>query len=279
MVAEHGSAASQIIETLVPLVLEDIVKDVRSISQERIRQCIMEEIEEFADAGQGHSAFESQPSVSRADTSRTDAGVVTESELSAFESNPADDAGATWTRTFETQQLLLAYIMAAVTTGVILDITALVKSQFSITVVEASAQQVVGSLEEYATPVYNQVFQEQIVAGETTQNIVEIPAAHEKAIVQEIPKVHVVERIQEQIVETIRKIPQERMQRNTVEEIVDVPVPQIHAQVVKVVKIIPNEFRNVPWSKPSTFLCCRRQLKSTCRSVSSNRSSMCQRRR
>ena len=40
----------------------------------------------------------------------------------------------------------------------------------------------------------------QIVAGETTQNIVETPPVQEKVIVQEIPQVSIVERIQEQIV-------------------------------------------------------------------------------
>ena len=104
------------------------------------------------------------------------------------------------------QQSLPAYTMAAVTTGVNLDIAGLVKPQFSITAVEASAPKVIGSLpplEEFAAPVYNQVHQEQIVAGETTQNTVEIPTVQEQVIVQEIPEVQVVERIQEQIVETI----------------------------------------------------------------------------
>ena len=53
---------------------------------------------------------------------------------------------------------------------------------------------------------YNQVHQEQIVAGEMTQNIVENPAVQEQVIVQEIPPV--VERKQEQIVETIDVTPQ-----------------------------------------------------------------------
>ena len=49
-------------------------------------------------------------------------------------------------------------------------------------------------------PVYNHIHQEQIVAGETTQNILEKPAVQEKVIVQEILQVSMVERIQEQIV-------------------------------------------------------------------------------
>ena len=48
----------------------------------------------------------------------------------------------------------------------------------------------------------NQVFQEQIVAGETTQNIVENPAVQEQAIVQENSELQVMERIHEQIVDS-----------------------------------------------------------------------------
>ena len=47
----------------------------------------------------------------------------------------------------------------------------------------------------------NQVLQEQIVAGETTQNTVENPSVQEQAIVQEHPELQVVERIHEQIVD------------------------------------------------------------------------------
>ena len=71
------------------------------------------------------------------------------------------------------------------------------------------APRVVGSLppfEEFPEPVYNQVHQEQMVAGEMTQNIIENSAVQEHAIVREIPVV--VERIQEQIVETIDVTPQ-----------------------------------------------------------------------
>ena len=49
-------------------------------------------------------------------------------------------------------------------------------------------------------PVYNHIHQEQIVAGETNQNILEKPAVQEKVIVQEILQVSIVERIQKQIV-------------------------------------------------------------------------------
>ena len=63
-------------------------------------------------------------------------------------------------------------------------------SQFSVTAVEASASQVIGSLprlEEFEAPVYDQIHQEHIVAGEITQNIVKILVVQDQVIVQEIP--------------------------------------------------------------------------------------------
>ena len=63
------------------------------------------------------------------------------------------------------------------------------------------APQVIGLFppsKESATPVYNQVHQQQIGAKETTQNMVEIPTV--QVIALEIPGVQIVERIQEQIV-------------------------------------------------------------------------------
>ena len=92
------------------------------------------------------------------------------------------------------------------------DITGLVSPQFSSTVVEASAPQVLLSLppfEEFSAPVYNQDHQEQIVAWEMTQNVVENPAVQEQVIVHEIPPVF--ERIQERIVEPIEVLPHERV--------------------------------------------------------------------
>ena len=68
------------------------------------------------------------------------------------------------------------------------DITGLVNPQFSITGVEVSAPQAVGSpppLEEFDAPAYSQIHQEQIVAGET-QNTLENPVVHEQVVVQEI---------------------------------------------------------------------------------------------
>ena len=46
--------------------------------------------------------------------------------------------------------------------------------------------------------------QEQLVVGETSQNIEDIPTVQDQMIVQEIPEVQIVERIQEQIVKTIK---------------------------------------------------------------------------
>ena len=70
-----------------------------------------------------------------------------------------------------------------------------------IPVPQASVSQVICSLprlDESDAPVYHQVRQEQIAAGETTQNRVEMPTEQEQVIVQKIPEVQVVERIQEQ---------------------------------------------------------------------------------
>ena len=79
----------------------------------------------------------------------------------------------------------------------------LVNPQISATSVEAS--QVVGSfplLEDFAARMYNQVHQEQIVA-----------TVQQQAIVQEIPEVQVVERIQEQTISSWRKKHRRRLSR------------------------------------------------------------------
>ena len=68
---------------------------------------------------------------------------------------------------------------------------------------EASAPEVVGSLpplEEFDAPMYNQNHQEL----RRPKNIVENPAVQEQVIVQEVPQVSIVERIQEQIVSTVQ---------------------------------------------------------------------------
>ena len=79
----------------------------------------------------------------------------------------------------------------------VFDTSGLVNPQFSITAVWASAPQVIGLIppsKEFATPVYNQVHQQQIGAKETTQNKVEIPTV--QVIALEIPDVQIVERIE-----------------------------------------------------------------------------------
>ena len=56
-------------------------------------------------------------------------------------------------------------------------------------------------LEEFDGPVYDQIHQEQVVAGMATRHRVENQSVQEQVIVQEIPHVPTVERTQEQIVD------------------------------------------------------------------------------
>ena len=77
---------------------------------------------------------------------------------------------------------------------------------------------------------YNQVHQEQIVAGETTPNIVEIPIVQEQVIVQEIHQVPTMDWTPEQIVETIGVLPQERVLQHAAVQTVHVPVRQTQEQ-------------------------------------------------
>ena len=84
----------------------------------------------------------------------------------------------------------LLCVQSAVTSCLHHYITDLVHTQFSGTVVGTFAPQVIVSLppyEEFSAPVYNQVHQEQIAAGETTGNIAEIPLCKKQVLVQEIP--------------------------------------------------------------------------------------------
>ena len=53
--------------------------------------------------------------------------------------------------------------------------------------------------------------------GETVQD---------QVIIQEIPEVQVVERIQEQTMDPIKVVPEERVQQHIVEQIVNVPMPR-----------------------------------------------------
>ena len=77
-----------------------------------------------------------------------------------------------------------------------------------------------------------------------TLNIVENPVVQEQVIVQENSEFQVMERIQEQIVETTKEGPRERVQQRTVEQLVRVPVPQIQEQVI--VQEIPQVVDSFP---------------------------------
>ena len=61
-------------------------------------------------------------------------------------------------------------------------------------------------------------------------SITAVEASQVQAIAQQIPEVPVVEWIQEQIVETIEVIPQERVKQRTTQQKVYVPVSQIQEQ-------------------------------------------------
>ena len=66
--------------------------------------------------------------------------------------------------------------------------------------------------------IWNRLLQERRL-----KNIVDFPTVQEQVIVQENPEIQFMERIQEQIVETIKKVPQERVQQRTVEHVLRVP--------------------------------------------------------
>ena len=86
------------------------------------------------------------------------------------------------------QQLPPAYATTSDTTDDNFDTTDLVHPQFSFPAVEVISPQVVGSLpplDEFVAPGYNRIHQEQIVAGETTQNTFENPVVQEQVVVQE----------------------------------------------------------------------------------------------
>ena len=116
--------------------------------------------------------------------------------------------------------LVIDYIASPSTaTGCFLNLetTGFANPQFSVPAVEASASQVVGcfpSVDEVASPGYNQVHQEQIAADSESV---------------------------------------ERVQQHTVEQIVHVPIPQIQEQVVESVQVIPRELEHVtPYSACSS---------------------------
>ena len=111
--------------------------------------------------------------------------------------------------------------MESVTTGVSLDTTGLVNPHCPITTVEASAPHVDGSLpplDVSAAAVCNQIRQEQIAAEQERVELVQ------QRTVEQI--VHVpVPQIQEQIVDGVKEIPQERFPEQTLKQIENTPLP------------------------------------------------------
>ena len=92
----------------------------------------------------------------------------------------------------QTEYVAPACTSATVASGVNLDVTGFVSPLFSRTSVEGSASQVVDPLppaEEFSEPVCNQVYRERFAAGETVENLVDIPVVQEQVIVQATPRV------------------------------------------------------------------------------------------
>ena len=107
----------------------------------------------------------------------------------------------------------------------VFSLTGLVNPQISTSAVKIS--QVVDPFplsDDFAAPMYNQVHQGQTVA--TVQSHV---------IIREPPQVPVGEWIQEQFVETIEVLPQERVDQHTAKQIVHVPIHQSQEQSADVV--------------------------------------------
>ena len=134
--------------------------------------------------------------------------------------------------------------------------------QFSITSVETSAPRVVGAflhLEGSAVPV-NLTYQEQIVAGETTQSVEKFHPVQEQVKIPKIPEVQIPERIQQQTVleRMVGDIPAPPIVDDTVEiqvtewiheqigpersedQVGDIPVPPIVEETVEVVELFPE---------------------------------------
>ena len=85
------------------------------------------------------------------------------------------------------QQLPPVDTTATVAADVNLDVSGFVSPQFSSTAVEPSSSHVVDSLpplDEFTEPVHNQADQKQIAAGETNENIAEIPVVQKQVIVR-----------------------------------------------------------------------------------------------
>ena len=89
-------------------------------------------------------------------------------------------------------------------------------------------------LDVSAAPVYNQVRQEQIAAEQECVERVQQPKVKQM--------VHVpVPQVQEQIVEGIKEVPQERFPELTVEQVENTPIPQSVEETAEAVQIIPQE--------------------------------------
>ena len=93
-----------------------------------------------------------------------------------------------------------------------------------------SAPRVVGSLppvEEFSLPVFDQVHQEQLAAGEITENIVESPVVPELVIVQAIPHVGSLPPVEEVTRPVYNLVHQEQFSAGeTTENIAKIPVVQ-----------------------------------------------------
>ena len=166
------------------------------------------------------------------------------------------------------QQLPPVYTTTTVTTDDNLDMTGLVCPQFSSTAVEPFAPHVVDSLhllEEFTEPVYNQVHQEQIAAGETTENIAEIPVVQEQVIVQEIPDVvnslPPVEELTEPVFNQVHheQIVAGEMMQNTIgnsavqeQAIIQEIPPDVEQMQEQIVETIDNEPSSTSTSSSST---------------------------
>merc|ERR550534_3441932 len=95
------------------------------------------------------------------------------------------------------------------------------------------------TVEEDAAPQITEVRQEQLMLGETQQQIVEIPTVQVEEVIREVPEIQVrqmvqevpqviqkhVEQIVEQEVHVPKIIQQERVQQQMVEQVVEVPIP------------------------------------------------------
>ena len=89
--------------------------------------------------------------------------------------------------------------------------------------------------------------QEQIVAGETAQNIVKFQPLQEQVKVQEIPEVQVIERIQEQIVpELIEEKTGNILVHPFAEEVVEVVQVILHGRLPRVRKRIDEHIVHTP---------------------------------